>query len=94
MSTVLDRSKIGTLRTPHICVMTLRGRLKDVRSNSPLTVAADAKGTCYASRNGTMFNKLLDEGYLELIGVYTKTVEESVMWDDIVETAKECGIRG
>lgn len=92
MKQMLDRSRIGSLKHPHICIMTLRGRLKNVRGSSPITVAADAKGNCYASHTGTAFERLLNDGYLEAIGVYNKKCPESVMWDDIVETAKECGI--
>lgn len=94
MKQMLDRSRIGSLKHPHICIMTLRGRLKKVRGSSPITVAADAKGYCYASHSGTTFERMLDDGYLEIVGTYNKECPESVMWDDIEATAKECGIRG
>lgn len=91
--TNLERSKIGTLRTPHICIVTLRGRLKKLKQGL-MFVAADAKGVVYSSAQGTTFHRMLDTGYLELIGTYTKDCPEADMWDDLQEVAKECGIRG
>lgn len=89
--TNLERSKIGTLRTPHICIATLRGRLKKLKQGL-MYVAADAKGVVYSSVSGSTFHRLLDTGYLELIGTYTKDCPEASMWDDLQEAAKECGI--
>lgn len=91
MNANLERSRIGTLKTPHICILTLRGRMLNMHKGM-LHVAADAKGIVYASENGSTFHRMLDNGYLELIGVYTIGCDEAVMWGDIQETAKECGI--
>lgn len=92
MKHLLERSKIGTLRTPNICIVALRDRMKRSQNRNPMMVAADAKGRCYASQKGTTFERMLNSGYLEIIGNYTRDCPEGVIWDDIQIAAKECGI--